>query len=158
MNISLPYDSAHLSINNAALLAGTKILPRIYVNQVLQDISKDDLSTLLLSNQLDNVGGGYFGASYSYTLGRVKDAPKALLFQFDIMELWTELTSPPTTVVLDRKEQKILELVLMQRPLLSPGDPPGAYEIIRASLVARPPALAKSAKGPRKVSMWFLDW
>lgn len=134
------------------------MLPRIYVNQVLEDISKEDISSLILSNQLDNLGGSYFGASYSYTLGRVKDSTKALLFQFDIMELWADLTSPPTTIILDRKEQKILELVLMQRPLLSPGDPAGAYEIIRAHLIARPPALAKSAKGPKKVSMWFRDW
>jgi hypothetical protein len=158
LNISLPYDSAHLSINNAALLTNNKILPRIYMYQVLEDMSKDEISALSSSNQLDNLGSSYFGASYSYTLGHVKENPKALLFQFDIMELWTDLTSPPLTVFLDRKEQKILELVLMQRPLLSPGDPAGAYEIVRANLVPRPPALAKGAKGPRKVSMWFHDW
>ncbi|EUC51145.1 hypothetical protein COCMIDRAFT_31701 [Bipolaris oryzae ATCC 44560] len=158
LNISLPYDSAHLSINNAALLTNNKILPRIYANQVLEDISTDDVATLISSNQLDNLGGSYFGASYSYTLARVKDEPKALLFQFDIMELWTDLTSPPLTVFVDGEKQKIVEVVLMQRPLLSPGDPAGAYEIIKVHLVERPPAQTKSTKGPRKVSMWFHDW
>lgn len=159
LNISLPYDSAHLSINNAALLANNKILPRIYVNQVLEDISKNDLSKLIDSNQLDSLGSSYFGASYSYTLRRIKDKPQALLFHFDIMELWIDLTSPPLTIVLDDAEQKILELVLLQRPLLSPGDLTGAYEIIRANLITRPPAPAKGTKRRAKVtSMWFLDW
>jgi hypothetical protein len=156
LNISLPYDSAHLSINNAPLLADSKILPRIYVNQVLLDTSKDDLDKLVASNQLDNLGGAYFGASYSYSLRHVKDF-NALVLHFDIMELWTGLTSPPLTVVMDKEEQKILELVLLQRPLLSAGDPASAHEIIRASLIPR----AESSKGVKKspkTSMWFHDW
>ncbi|KNG45446.1 hypothetical protein TW65_07696 [Stemphylium lycopersici] len=162
LNISLPYDSAHLSINNAPLLSpDTKVLPRIYVNQVLQETSKDDISSLIQSNQLDSLGGGYFGLSYSYTLRRIQaSGGKALVFHFDMMELWTDLTSPPLTVILDKAEQKMVELVLLQRPLLSPGDPASAFEIIRAKLIPRASVAAESgAKRPaKKVVMWFHDW
>jgi hypothetical protein len=152
LNVSLPFDSAHLSINNAPLLAGSKILPRIYVNQILLDTSKDDMDKLVASNQLDSLGGAYFGASYSYSLSSVKDS-SALMLHFDIMELWTDLTSPPLTIIMDKEEQKILEVVLLQRPLLSAGDPASAYEIIRASLVQR-----KDVRKPMKMRMWFHDW
>jgi hypothetical protein len=73
------------------------------------------------------------------------------------MELWTDLTTPATTVILDDEKQKILEVLLLQRPLLSAGDPGSAYEIIRTSLIPRP-AEPNSVKGPVKVSMWFRDW
>ncbi|KAF7674625.1 hypothetical protein GT037_007385 [Alternaria burnsii] len=152
LNISLPYDSAYLSINNAPLLADSKILPRMYVNQVLLDTSKDDVDKLVESNQLDNLGGAYFGASYSYSLRHLKES-NALLFYFDVMEMWTDLTSPHLTVIMDKEEQKVLEVVLLQRPLLSAGDHASAYEIIRASLVPR-----KNIKNPMKMHMWFHDW
>jgi hypothetical protein len=152
LNISLPYDSSRLNINNAPLLADSKILPRIYVNQVLLDTSKDDVDKLVESNQLDNLGGAYFGASYSYSLRRLKES-NALLFYFDVMEMWTDLTSPHLTIIMDKEEQKVLEVVLLQRPLLSAGDHASAYEIIRASLVPR-----KDIKKPMKMHMWFHDW
>ncbi|KAF1939711.1 hypothetical protein EJ02DRAFT_513657 [Clathrospora elynae] len=151
LNISLPYDSAHLSINDAPLLTGSKNLPRIYVNQVLLETSKDELSQQITTNQLDNLGGSYFGASYAYSLYRVKNS-SALVFHLDIMELWSDLPSPPITVVLDDKQQKMLELVLLERPLLSAGDPGSAYEIPRASLIPRSSSLMPQRK------MWFRDW
>jgi hypothetical protein len=119
----------------------------------------DDLSKLIASNQLD-VGGAFFGASYSYSLRHIKDSPNALLLHFDIMELWTDLTTPATTVMLDDERQKILEIVLLQRPLISAGDPGGAYEIIRASLISRPAESRniQGLRGPAKISMWFRDW
>jgi hypothetical protein len=158
MNISLPYDSAHLSINNAPLLTTSAILPRVFVTQVLLEISTSDLSQLITSNSLDNTGGAYFGASYSYSLHHIKDS-NALLFHFDIVELWTDLTTPATTIILDDSKQKMLEIVLLQRPLLSAGDPGSAYEIIRADLIPRLPEPAGNGiKGPKKVSMWFRDW
>ena len=149
LNISLPYDSSQLNINNAPLLADSKILPRIYVNQVLLDTSKDDVDKLVESNQLDNLGGAYFGASYSYSLRRLKES-NALLFYFDVMEMWTDLTSPHLTIIMDKEEQKVLEVVLLQRPLLSAGDHASAYEIIRASLIPR-----KDIKKPMKMHMWL---
>ncbi|KAG9194283.1 hypothetical protein G6011_04318 [Alternaria panax] len=152
LNISLPYDSAHLSINNAPLLADSRILPLLYVNQVLLDTSEDDLDKLVASNQLDNLGGAYFGASYSYSLRQLKDS-NALVFYFDIMEMWTDLTSPHLTIIMDKEQQKILEIVLLQRPLLSAGDQASVYEIVRASLVQR-----KDVKKPMKMYMWFHDW
>ncbi|KAF7573476.1 hypothetical protein PtrM4_083810 [Pyrenophora tritici-repentis] len=134
------------------------ILPRIYVNQVLQDVSKDDINKIIVSNQLDELGGAYFGASYQYSLHRVKDS-QARVFQFNVMQLWTDLTTPPLTVVLDQPGQKMLEVVLLPRPLLSSGDPANSYEIVRAGLVPRSPESgAKTSKGSGKVSMWFLDW
>lgn len=157
LNISLPYDSAHLNINNAPLLTDSKILPRIYVNQVLQDVSKDDIEKLVISNQLDDLGGAYFGASYSYSLRRLKSS-EARVLHFDIMQLWTDLTTPALTVILDKPEQKMLEIVLLPRPLLSSGDPANSYEIVRASLIPRPAESEKGSKGARKTSMWFHDW
>ncbi|KAI1596082.1 hypothetical protein A1F96_09918 [Pyrenophora tritici-repentis] len=158
LNLSLPFDSTHLSINTAPLLTPSKILPRIYVNQVLQDVSKDDINKIIVSNQLDELGGAYFGASYQYSLHRVKDS-QARVFQFNVMQLWTDLTTPPLTVVLDQPGQKMLEVVLLPRPLLSSGDPANSYEIVRAGLVPRSPESgAKTSKGSGKVSMWFLDW
>ena len=132
-------------------------MPRIYVNQVLQDVSKDDIEKLVVSNQLDDLGGAYFGASYSYSLRHLKSS-EARVLHFDIMQLWTDLTDPPLTVILDKAEQKILEVVLLPRPLLSSADPANAYEIIRANLVPRPAEMEKGSKGPGKVSMWFHDW
>ncbi|EFQ85480.1 hypothetical protein PTT_19598 [Pyrenophora teres f. teres 0-1] len=158
LNLSLPFDSTHLSVNTAPLLTASKILPRIYVNQVLQDVSKDDMSKILVSNQLDELGGAYFGASYQYSLRRVKNS-EARVFQFDVMQLWTDLTTPPLTVVLDQPGQKMLEVVLLPRPLLSSGDPANTYEIVRAGLVPRSAEPgAKGSKDSGKVSMWFLDW
>lgn len=153
LNISLPYDSAYLSINNAPLLTESKILPKIYANQVVLDTSEDDLSKLIDSNQLDNLGGAYFGLSYSYSLRRIQ-ASKALLFHFDIMEIWSDLPETPITVILDDPKQKVLELVLLQRPLLSAGDAANAFEIIRADLVPRPENESRSARK----AMWFHDW
>jgi hypothetical protein len=156
LNVSLPYDSAHLSINNAPLLGDSKILPKVYVNQVLLDTSKDDIEKLVASDQLDSLGGAYFGASYSYSLRHIKDS-NALVLHFDIMQLWTDLTSPALTVVMDKEEQKIMELVFLQRPLLSAGDPASAYEIIRASLIPRAESNKGASRTP-KTSMWFHDW
>ncbi|KAF1849363.1 uncharacterized protein K460DRAFT_365245 [Cucurbitaria berberidis CBS 394.84] len=154
LNISLPYDSAHLSINNAPLLTSSNFLPRIYANQVLLDTSTEDVQSLISTNKLDDLGGAYFGLSYSYSLRRIKDS-KALLFHFDIMELWSDLPESPITVILEDSRQKVLEVVLLQRPLLSAGDTGSGMEIIRAELVARPEF--DDARKTRK-SMWFHDW
>lgn len=156
LNISLPFDSTHLSINDAALLSESKILPRIYVNQVLLDTSKDELEKMIATNSLDSLGGAYFGASYAYTLQRIKSS-SALLFHLDIMQLWTDLTPSPLTVVLDDPAQKVLELVLLSRPIQSAADASDRYEMVRASLIPRPQVISSTKKGSRK-TMWFLDW
>lgn len=150
----MPFDSAHLNINNAALLGPSKILPRIYANQVLLDTSSDDLASLIATDQLDSPGGAFFGVSYRYSLRPIKDS-HALLFHLDILELWSDLPSPPITVIPDEEQQKALEVVLLERPLLSAGDAPNGFEIVRVNLVPRPDVPA-SRKGQK--SMWFHDW
>ncbi|KAF2126833.1 hypothetical protein P153DRAFT_433340 [Dothidotthia symphoricarpi CBS 119687] len=149
LNISLPFDSAHLSVNTAALLTSSNVLPRIFANQVLLDTSKEDLAKLIDADQLES--GGYFGISYAYSLRHVKDST-ALVFQFDISELWSDLPETPITVKLDDPAQKMLEVVLLQRPMLSASDPGPAYEIIRTSLVARPESSAHQR------TMAFHEW
>lgn len=63
---------------------------------------------------------------------------------------------PVKTISLDDAAQKILELVLLPRPLLSAGDAGSAYEIVRAELMLRPPDTAEE-RAHRK-AMWFRDW
>lgn len=70
------------------------------------------------------------------------------------MELWSELPETPITVILDDPKQKVLEVVLLPRPLLSAGDDGSGFEIVRAELVLRP---ATQSKVGRR-TMWFHDW
>ncbi|KAJ4305749.1 hypothetical protein N0V90_001280 [Kalmusia sp. IMI 367209] len=163
LNISLPYDSAFISINNAPLYSGQRILPRIYANQVVQDFSADQLAATISSGQLEashetNLGGGFFGLSYRQSLRNIRTAKnlEALIFQFDIVELWSDLTTPPLKYKLDDPAQKMLELILIQKPVLSALDPSPTFEIISASLVFRthnPP----SRLAPQR-TMHFLAW
>ncbi|PSN65833.1 hypothetical protein BS50DRAFT_635044 [Corynespora cassiicola Philippines] len=178
LNISLPYDSAFLSINNAPLLSDSSILPRIYANQVVLDISASDLSTAIESNQLEanheegsSVGGGYFGLSYSYSLRPIRTSIEssysadgstnrplnALLFQFDVLELHSDLPEHPMSHKLQSPDQKKLELILLEKPVLSPLQPAAAYEIINASLTPRshnPPP----PSSPLTRTMKFPEW
>ncbi|KAF1831146.1 hypothetical protein BDW02DRAFT_557512 [Decorospora gaudefroyi] len=151
LNITLPYTSPHLTINTAPLLPASKIPPKIYLPQVLHDISPQDLTPLLLSSN------AHLAASYAYTLHRLPN-PAALLIHFQIMQLWTEVTSPPTTIVLDDPHQPVLELVLLRRPLLGAADPGSAYEIVRAALVPRDWSPFVTDPHPLTTSMWFRDW
>ncbi|KAH7068221.1 hypothetical protein BKA63DRAFT_109689 [Paraphoma chrysanthemicola] len=136
LNISLPFDSAYLSINNGPLLSSSKSTPIIYAPQVLLDTSESDLSRLIETDQLDAPGGASFGLSYVYSLRRLAKS-QALLFQFDVLQLWTKLPGSDFTFRLRSDEQKVLEVVLLPRPVLSPGDPGHAFEIVRAELVPR---------------------
>jgi hypothetical protein len=113
----------------------------------------DDISKLIEANQLDELGRGNFGLSYRYSLRRLKDS-SALLFRFDVFEAWSELPYPDLTVKLDDAKQKVLEVVLLKRPLMSAGDVSRAYEIVRAELVPRP-----TLKSRAKVHiMRYHDW
>ncbi|KAJ4376236.1 hypothetical protein N0V83_001519 [Neocucurbitaria cava] len=160
ISLSLPFDVAHLSINNAPLFTPSKIQPRIYANQVFLDTSVDDLHHLIASNnQLDSLGGAYFGLSYAYSLQPIKGIKNALVFHFDILQLWSDLPEPPITVVLDDAKQKMLEVVFLQRPLLSAGDAPNSLEIVRAELVPRPPSQGTTtSKSRSRKIMNFHDW
>ncbi|KAL5403493.1 hypothetical protein PMIN03_009843 [Paraphaeosphaeria minitans] len=140
LNISLPYDSAFLTINNAPLYSGNRVLSLVYANQVVQDFSSDQLSTALDAGQLEashesNLGGGFFGLSYRHSLRHVETSNlAALLFQFDIIELHSYLTSPALRFTLDDAAQKMLEVLLIERPVLSAGTPrPGSRYSARSS-------------------------
>ncbi|KAF2643988.1 hypothetical protein P280DRAFT_466696, partial [Massarina eburnea CBS 473.64] len=164
LNISLPYDSAHITINNAPLYSGRQNLPLIYANQVLSDLSTSSLTEIIASgqleatNQLTTSGGGSFGLSYRQTLQDVTTSQGASglevkVFHFDVFGLYSDLTTPPTKYPMDRKEQKILEILLLQRPLLSAADPAPTYEILSAKLIPRPHARPATQR-----TMHFLSW
>ncbi|KAF2799350.1 hypothetical protein K505DRAFT_404687 [Melanomma pulvis-pyrius CBS 109.77] len=159
LNISLPYDAAFLSINNAAIYSGRSNLPRIYATQVLTDLSVADLATLISSNQLEashetGIGGGFFGLSYRHSLRPIKDSP-ALILQFDIIELWSDLPETPISFKMDSRDQKMLELLLLERPLYSAFETP-AFEMVKAELVAR--THHPVAPTTPQQTMHFLDW
>ncbi|KAL1592764.1 hypothetical protein SLS60_011180 [Paraconiothyrium brasiliense] len=158
LNISLPYDSAFLTINNSPLYSGTHILPLIHANQVVQDFSTDALSEALSSGQLEashetNLGGGFFGLSYRHSLRSVQTstALNALLFQFDVVALHSDLTTPALQYRLNDPGQKMLEVLLLQRPILSAGDPAHSFEILNVKLVPR-------ADLTHLRTMHFLSW
>ncbi|KAF2851806.1 hypothetical protein T440DRAFT_467579 [Plenodomus tracheiphilus IPT5] len=153
LNITLPFSSTHLNINTAALLTPSPILPKIYANQIPLSTTIQALSTMLENNSLDTPGSASFALSYAYSLHPIKSSPNALIFHFDILELWSDVTSPPITVVPDAADQKMLELVLLQRPLLSALDTSPTYSIIRTSLIPRTETPTTKMK-----KMWFHDW
>ncbi|PVI01055.1 hypothetical protein DM02DRAFT_613923 [Periconia macrospinosa] len=180
LNISLPYDSAYISINNAPLYSGRQNLPLIHSNQVLSDLSASSLSDIISTGQLDastqlpTSGGVSFGVSYRISLQDIKlststftaTSPKssstpsppplkAKLLHLDIFEIHSALTTPPTAYPLDRKEQKILELVLLQTPLLSALSPSPAYILHSAKLIPRPHAIKIPAS---QQTMHYLSW
>lgn len=160
MNISLPYDSTFIAINNARLYPTSSNLPIVYANQVLSDISADDLANLVSLNQLEasheiSLGGGFFGLSYRYDI-RALPKTAAVLFQLDITELHSDLTETPIKYELKDKEQKMIQLLLLQRPVYAPQGPP-TFEIIKAGLVSRSqPPLSGSPRTQRV--MHFRDW
>lgn len=153
LNISLPLDAAHLSINNGALLTGSSTLPRLYASQVLQDFSAADLHTRIDNNDLDTAGPS-LGLSYGTSLSRITNS-SALVYRFNIFSAhFTPAGHLPTTIPLSSSRQKVLELVLLPRPLHSAGDPGTSWEIVRIGLSAR---AKKGSKRPMTMMM-FEDW
>jgi YD repeat-containing protein len=78
-----------------------------------------------------------------------------LVFQFDIIEIWSDLPPTPLLHKLDDADQKMLELVLLEKPVYSALEPP-AFEIIKADLVLRSRNPVASTN-PQQ-TMHFLDW
>lgn len=153
LNISLPLDAAHLSINNGALLTGSSTLPRLYASQVLQDFSIADLYTRIDNNDLDTAGPS-LGLSYGTSLSRITNS-SALVYRFNIFSAhFTPAGHPPTTIPLSSSRQKVLELILLPRPLHGAGDAGPGWEIIRIGLSAR---AKKGSKRPMTMMM-FEDW
>jgi hypothetical protein len=152
LNISLPFDAAHLSINNAPLLSSSSILPRIYASQVLQDYSHEDLHQKVESNELDTAGP-VLGLSYGYSIHHVFNST-ALVFRFNVFSAYFPLTNPPTTIDLNDAKQRVIELTLLPRPLHSPGDTGPGWEIVVARLSDRKKT---GSRHPMKIMM-FEDW
>lgn len=152
LNISLPLDATHLSINNANLLSGSSILPRIYASQVLQGYSTSDLYAKVSSNELDTAGPS-LGLSYGTSLHQITNST-ALVFRFNIFSLYFPLTNPPTRIPLANSRQKVLELILLPRPLHSAGDSGLGWEIVNIRLSER----EKKGSKRRMKMMMFEDW
>lgn len=148
LNISLPYSSPILEINSAALpilpiSQPLTTLPRIHAPQILLDTSDTHITSLIDSNQLNSPGAPSLGLSYTFSTQRLESSTTAILFTFDIFETYSSLFSPALTTPLSSPQQQTLQLILLQRPLISAGDAPQVYQIIRAELTSRPSSSPK---------------
>lgn len=152
LNISLPLDATHLSINDAPLLSGSSSLPRIYASQVPQDYSTEDLNARISNNELDTAGPS-FGFSYGTSLHRITNST-ALVYRFNVFSVHFALTNPPKRIPLSNSRQQVLELILLPRPLHSAGDSGPGWEIASIRLSER----EKKGSKRRMKMMNFEDW
>ncbi|KAF1927584.1 uncharacterized protein M421DRAFT_421426, partial [Didymella exigua CBS 183.55] len=152
LNISLPLDATHLSINNAPLLSGSSFLPRIYASQVLQDYSTEDLHAKISDSELDTAGPS-LGLSYGTSLHQIKNST-ALVYRFNIFSLYFARTSPATRISLSNSHQKVLEIIFLPHPLHSVGDSGPGWEIVHIRLSERD----KKGSRRRMKTMMFEDW
>jgi hypothetical protein len=76
----------------------------------------------------------------------------AFVFHFDVVDVISELPDPPVLWHLDDPEQEVVELILLQKPVMSALEPIN-YEILKAELVPR-----TSVDNPTKEVMHFRDW
>jgi hypothetical protein len=81
----------------------------------------------------------------------VTDSP-ALVFRFNVIDLWTDATPSPLTVKLDKTAQRVVQVVLLRRPIMGAGDPSPLYEIAHAEIVPRD----GSKRSPR--TMHWGEW
>ena len=149
-----------LKINSQTIWPTPKILPRIHATQVLQDFSDTDLANLVETHRLESDhGGASFGLSYRKSLHRIQGSSAAFLFRFDIFEIFPDVESKPVSWKLDSEQQKILELIVLEKPILSAGDAI-SYEIIKASLVPRPTTEPGSSSRVSRYTqeMRFTEW
>ncbi|KAF2652779.1 hypothetical protein K491DRAFT_604169 [Lophiostoma macrostomum CBS 122681] len=170
LNISIPYTTPSISINTIPIYPHLSTLHTIHAIQVVQDISPDSLNTLIATNQLEvshepasgGAGAGasaVFGLSYRSTLRQITGSA-ALLFHFDVFALHSEILDPPLAFKMESREQKVVEVVLLQRPILSAFEYPG-FEIVRAELVPRSEITSTSnakSKEQGLVTMHYSDW
>jgi hypothetical protein len=146
-------------VNDAPLYSGHRVLPRIHANQVVQDLSVDELKATLSTGQLEashetNLGGGFFGLSYRHSLRNVKTSSglEALVFQIDIVELYSDLTEPALQYKLWDPNQQMLEVLLIQKPILSASEPSPVFEILNVKFVPR------SLTATSRRTMHYLAW
>ncbi|KAF3046992.1 hypothetical protein E8E12_010059 [Didymella heteroderae] len=153
LNVSLPLDASYLSINNGDLLTGSSSLPRIYASQVLQDFSTEDLLAKVANNDLDTAGPSA-GLSYGTSISRITNST-ALVYRFNIFSLhFALLQHQKQPIPLSNSRQKVLELILLPRPLHSAGDSGPGWEIISIRLCER----EKKGSKRRMKMMMFEDW
>lgn len=113
-----------------------------------------DSNQLEVSHETETIGGAFFGLSYTYSLNPIEKSA-AMVFQFDVTELYSDLPERPLRHKLADPRQEIIELVLLQTPVQSALEPP-SMEIIKASLVPRSSKVS-STPSYQKV-MHFEDW
>lgn len=91
--------------------------------------------------------------SYRHSLRNVKTGRNldALLFQLAFVDVYSDLTKPALQYKLDDPAQPMLEVLLIQRPVVSALDPSPAFEILKVSLVKRTDVSAQR-------TMHFLSW
>ncbi|KAF2181940.1 hypothetical protein K469DRAFT_713000 [Zopfia rhizophila CBS 207.26] len=159
LNITLPYDSSYIELNGQRVWPAYSKLQKIYANQVVQDISDENLQAIISTGQLESShetysGGGYFGLSYSQSLRHIRNA-SAFIFQLDIIEIWSDLPPTPILHKLENPNQKMLELLLLQKPVMSALEPISS-EIIKAELVSR--GHHGKAQNKDQQVMHFLEW
>lgn len=161
MNVSIPYSSNTIFINQAQIWPQTSTRPHVYANQVLLDISPADLQTIISSGQLSTSheaghgggAGGFFGLSYRQSL---RPIPKhqALVFQFDVVDIFSDQPNPPFTQALNDPEQEFVQMIILEKSVMSAFDPVPSFEIVKADLVPR------KQNVPRQLPelMSFNDW
>lgn len=134
------------------MLSGSSVLPRIYASQVLQDYSEEDVRAKVETNELDTAGPS-FGLSYGTSLHHIANST-ALVFRFNIFSLHSTLPNPTARISLSNSYQKVLELILLPRPLHSAGDSGPGWEIVDIGLSKREEKGSKR----RMEMMMFEDW
>ena len=155
LNISLPWDATHLSLNGAALLTRSSTQPRIYAAQVPLDYSTDSLSQLISNDSLDTAGP-LLGLSYGTSLHHPINS-SALVYRFNVFAAHFPLSNDGilASFPLEASAQQVLELVFLPRPLHSPADLKWLkWEIISARLSAR----ERSGSKHRMRMMLFAEW
>ncbi|KAF2269921.1 hypothetical protein CC78DRAFT_529082 [Lojkania enalia] len=155
LNVSLTYINSNLQLNGQTVWPSASILPGIHSAQVVQDLSTSDISKLVESGQLETshetgVGGAFLGLSYHSSIHPLKDSA-ALVIHFDIFEIYSDLPMESLTHALDDERQKMLEIVLIQKPIMSALED-ASYEITKISLIPHP-------KSPSwQQTMRYLEW
>ena len=154
LNISLPWDATHLSLNGAALLTRSSSQPRIYAAQVPAEYSTASLSQLISNDSLETAGP-LLGLSYGTSLYHLPNS-SALVYRFNVFAAHFPLSNDGslTSFPLDAPAQQLLELVFLPRPLHSPADTFAGWEIVSARLSAR----ERSGSKHRMRMMLFDEW
>ncbi|OCK78891.1 hypothetical protein K432DRAFT_426936 [Lepidopterella palustris CBS 459.81] len=163
LNITMTPQSNYLLINGQKIYPLPSELPKIYASQRSGDISIHDLRRMIENEELDfnekyEVNQVEFGISYDYALFTLAGS-SAIVLHFDVIGLFKDLPDEKVSLALDIPQQQLLEVVLLQKPIISALEPP-TFEIVRADLVPRDEAAINhtGSARPGHTIMQFLDW